>query len=274
MLLSPLLLLVLALAGVGAGAWWRRRWMRNASIAAVVVALAAMTPLVANALVAMVEGKVVEGKVVEGTVVEGTVVEGEVVEGKAVAGAARARDAHAPADACADADAVVFLSGGVQRAPATGHDLAALGPDTLARTFALLGRRIPEGVPVVVSGGGPFAVPEADVIAVLLRALDPEPPRLLLERTSRSTWDSALAVRALLPPAVERIALATSALHLPRSALVYRAAGFQVCGWPLLTQFQQVDGWGALLPQSSALRKTEAALHELVGMAWYRMRLD
>ena len=237
MLLSPLVLLLAGLLLLGMAARRRQRRLRLLAIGCVLAALLAMTPLVANGLVFAVE-----------------------------------RQARAGDGACDGIEAVVFLSGGVDQAPASASDLAALTADSVSRVFALARRELEPALPLVVSGGGPFNVAEADVIVTLMRGLGIGSEQVLLESRSGSTWESAVAVAQLLP-GVQRIALASSALHLPRAMLVFRAAGFEVCPWPLQSRWQAPRGAWSLLPQSSGLGKTEAALHEMVGMLWYRWRL-
>jgi uncharacterized SAM-binding protein YcdF (DUF218 family) len=236
LLLSPMTLVLLGLVLAALALLRHRRWLVLASAALLLAGIAAMTPLVANALVRAVESR------------------------------PQVRE-------CAGLQAVVFLSGGVQHAPDSEADLGALTTDSVARIFGLARRDLGDTLPLVVSGGGPFTVAESDVVATLMASLGIAPDRVLLEADSHTTWESALAVRRLLPPDVTHVALATSALHLPRSALVYRAAGFDVCPWPLGTRWQAAGGAGALWPQSSGLLKSEAALHEIVGTLWYRLRL-
>ena len=239
LLLSPMTLLLAGLVLAALATLLRyRRWLAIAAVSLVVAGLGLMTPLGGNALVGMVESRAV-----------------------------------ARGGECDDLQAVVFLSGGVQHAPRSGADVGALTPDTVLRVFGLLRRGLDGGLPLVISGGGPYTVAESDVVATLMLQLGIAGDRVLLEPESRTTWDSAWAVRRLLPPPVQRIALASSALHLPRATQVYRAAGFTVCPWPLGWRWQEVEGAGAVWPQSSGLLKSEAALHELVGAAWYRLRL-
>lgn len=238
MLLSPVTLLLAALLLCAAGALAHRRWLRGIGVALLLAALASMTPLVANALV----------------------------------GALEARAVAAPGD-CEDLEAVVFLSGGLQRAPRGGGDVAALTPDTVARVLGLAERGAGQGLPLVVSGGGPYSVAESDVIASLMHRLGIAGDAVQLESSSLTTWDSAASVRRLLPRSTTRIALASSALHLPRAMLAFRAQGFTVCPWPLRSRYLPPELPWSLLPQSSALSKTEAAWHELAGLLWYRVRL-
>lgn len=237
LLLSPMTLLLLGLVLAAVALLRHRRWLMVASAVFLLAGTASMTPLVGNALVHAVESRTPHGT------------------------------------ECAGLQAVVFLSGGVQYAPDSDADLGALTTDSVARVFSLARRDLGDTLPLVVSGGGPHTVAESDVVATLIASLGIAADRVLLESDSNTTWDSARAVRRLLPPDVTHVALATSALHLPRSALVYRAAGFDVCPWPLGTRWQAADGVGALWPQSSGLLKSEAALHEIVGALWYRLRL-
>lgn len=238
MLLSPVTLLVAALLLVAAGWAFRQRWLWLPGATLVLLAMASMTPLLANLLVGAIESRAVPA-----------------------------------AGDCDRLQAVVFLSGGVQRVPQSGSDVAALTPDTVARVLGLAERDGHRGLPLVISGGGPYSVAESDVIASLMQRLGVASDDVQLEPDSHTTWDSAANVRRLLPPSTTRIALASSALHLPRATLVFRAQGFSVCPWPLRSRYLAPELPWALWPQSSALRKTEAAWHELAGLAWYQLRL-
>jgi uncharacterized SAM-binding protein YcdF (DUF218 family) len=235
--LSPLALLLLA--GLILLPALIRRWRLVALLGALLglVAIALMTPLGANALVRVIE-----------------------------------RQAEPAPGECEAIDAIVLLAGGLRRPARHREDFDALTARSLARSFGLIeGRRDPR-LPLVVAGGGRFRISEAEVIGALLQRLDHGHDALLLETASRTTWENASGVRRLLPERIERIALATSALHLPRARRVFREAGFDVCRWPLDSQYIAAGGIGAWWPQTSALAKSEAALHELVGLAYYRFR--
>lgn len=90
------------------------------------------------------------------------------------------------------------------------------------------------------------------------------------ERTSRTTWESARRLSRLQPKLPRRVVLITSAAHMPRAQYAMQEAGFQVC--PLATDRRylpfQLPGY--LIPQRSALEKTEQALHEVAGLLYYR----
>ena len=92
------------------------------------------------------------------------------------------------------------------------------------------------------------------------------------EGNSQTTWENAEQLRALKPALPERIWLVSSALHLPRALIAFRAAGFQPCPYVSDRRYLPPGGIGYYLPQSSALRKSELAIHEIAGELLYRWR--
>lgn len=239
---SPLFVaMVAALLAVVAARFSRRR-LQAAAVGLVFLCLGLATPLGANFLV-------------------------RVAEAPRPAGAVSVRDA------CPDTRTLVFLSGGMRRPARDARDIAALTPETLDRVLALRASGLPEELTLIISGGGPFRVKEAEIIAALVQNLGIEASRVLLEARSISTRTSAVEVARISPPAARRIILATSALHLPRAAWTFRRAGFDVCPWPLNSRYLPVRGPAALLPQSSSLDKSEWALYELLGQVYYRLTI-
>jgi uncharacterized SAM-binding protein YcdF (DUF218 family) len=133
--------------------------------------------------------------------------------------------------------AIVILGGGVlPEAPEYGSP--QLGPHSMERLRygAWLARR--SGKPLAFSGGlgwgnGPTQrEPEASVAQRVLQ----EDYGLALRWTedrSRDTAENADRSAQLLQPAgVRRIALVTSAIHMPRAAAEFRRAGFEVLPAP------------------------------------------
>jgi uncharacterized SAM-binding protein YcdF (DUF218 family) len=212
----------------------RRRGLRVLGFALFLAGWLGSTPLVANLLVGSIE-----------------------------------RRADAGAAQCHDLQAIVLLTGGLLRAPASPDDVQALNTETLQRVMALLDRDDP-ALPLLIAGGGPHAVKESQLAAAFLHRLAPR-RSALLETTSRNTWENASRAAAMLP-APRRIALATSALHMPRAKRAFETAGFSVCPWPLNRQYVDATGAWALLPHGTAVRKTEAVAHELGGWIVYGWR--
>ncbi len=238
LLLSPLFdALALAwLAWASASAGWRRLSAVAGCGAAVMLLL--MTPAAANTLLRLVEAE------------------------------------PTPAPCAGEADRFhVLLAGGTARAPLDDADFGALSADSLARTgrFARQFGSAPVTRLAVVSGGG-RPEPEGRLMAALLERAGWPRAQLQLETGSVDTWTSAAEVRRLYGGRGSRIVLSTSALHLPRAVLAYRAHGFDVCANPLFSDFVAAGPAASFVPQAGALAKTESVVHELVGMAYYRLR--
>ncbi len=169
----------------------------------------------------------------------------------------------------------VLLAGGVRRSPAGATDVAALNDSAVQRTLAAanLMRERP-GTELVISGGSRpgDAVAESTLMAELAGRLGVPAAAIRTETGSRTTWDNATGVRALKPPVPRRIWLLTSALHMPRALIAFRAAGFEPCAWPVDFRTTRLRDFDDFLPRGGAVARTEAVLHELVGELAYRWR--
>lgn len=167
---------------------------------------------------------------------------------------------------------IVVLSGGTYRLPRSPEDFAALDASSLHRLFAgvALWRDIPDAR-LVISGGGK-RVPESLLLAGLAERMGVPRDAVQIEQRSRTTWENALYTARLSPAVPQRIWLVTSSLHMPRALGAFRAVGFQPCAWPsesLREPFSPSIGY--FMPQNSSLGKADAAIHELIGGAVYRI---
>jgi uncharacterized SAM-binding protein YcdF (DUF218 family) len=231
-LLSPM-----ALALLGALALWsmrklRQRWPVRLVWMAELLLLLSLTPLGANLLVAFVESA-----------------------------APRADQCLSPAP-----QAIVVLSGGLDREPAAASDLNSLATSTIRRLVAGSDLyAMTPGATLYLSGGGPFGISESEVMRDLAQRLGIAPSAIHIETTSQNTLENARDLQRISPAPPRRIWLVTSALHLPRALHTFAAAGFDPCGYPADSQYIAPDGPGYLLPQASAAKKSEAALHEIIG---------
>jgi len=178
-------------------------------------------------------------------------------------------------DACAapqPAD-VVLLAGGVRRLPLDARDYGALSGPSVRRTIdaVTLVRSLPDARLVITGTGKEESVPESEVMAELARQMGVSAQAIRVETSALTTWENAARVRALDPALPARIWLVTSALHMPRALIAFRAAGFEPCSYPsdfLSGPFRARD----VLPRGSAVANSEAALHEIVGEFVYRLR--
>lgn len=174
-------------------------------------------------------------------------------------------------------DGIIVLGGGFEGAvnlARGGYELNASG-DRFVET-AILARRYPD-VPVVITGGSGSMLLEgegdADTAPRLLAALGIEPDRFVLENRSRNTDENAAFTRDMVDPQPGQTwLLVTSAFHMPRSVLLFRAAGFDVTPWP--TDYRTA-GTETLGPaQSNAITNlhiTTIAIREWIGLIAYRL---
>ncbi|MBL8383516.1 MAG: YdcF family protein [Burkholderiales bacterium] len=237
----PLFVLPLALAlGLAAYGAARRRlkwvWI------AIVALYAAATPLAGGALFGLVE-----------------------------AGMAR-RDART----VARADAVVVLSGMLHGVAGPGGAVMEwTDPDRFFGGVELFRAGV---APRLVFTGG--TVPwlahlptEGAVLKAQAEAMGVPPEAIRVTAEAQNTAEEAAAVRALLGPQAPRIVLVTSAFHMPRAARQFAGAGFVVDAFPVdfkvgTASLTPMD----FLPAAGALALSEAAVRELLGRAFYRIK--
>lgn len=181
---------------------------------------------------------------------------------------------QAPPCASDASQALVLLTGGLDRPARDDQDFAALSPASLRRLFELYDRHLmtPERRLVIAGGGNTGGAHESQLVARMAQRLGLREEQMILDIQSNSTWDNAVETRRLLGAQASGITLVTSAMHMPRSVLAFERQGFKVCAVPVDSVYVPPGGLGYALPQTSSLRKSEAALHEWLGWLSYRLR--
>lgn len=192
-------------------------------------------------------------------------------------------------------DAVVVLAGGVARA---GGLRPVDRPEPITLERLVCGRELMvrgASSTIVLSGGSgePFGdhAPEAPIMAHTLRSLGSargkphssvtldgrQRPAVTLEWTirtearSRTTYENAVETGRLLG-ARTRIALVTSALHMPRAMAVFSRQGFHATPFPCgFLAGPPRSGVMEYVPDVVALKESTSAINEWVGLALYRL---
>jgi uncharacterized SAM-binding protein YcdF (DUF218 family) len=173
-----------------------------------------------------------------------------------------------------EASHIVVLGGGTEigSPEAVGGTLAT---DALKRAVYAQQLHMSTGLPVVLTGGRPPGFPEApaeaELASDLLRSLGSSDEQLLLETESRDTWENARYVDGLI--CNETIVLVTSAYHMPRAVRSFAAHGFTVV--PAPTDYKgERAGYtvDSFLPSIHAFHDSTTALHEYMGLLYYRLR--
>jgi uncharacterized SAM-binding protein YcdF (DUF218 family) len=241
-ILSNPLLLATLLAAVGLGLRaWRRRAGSWFIAAAGSLAYLASTSLVGNALIAPLERSYPPFAASQSSGVRDIV----------VLGSSYMPHDEIPATGALDAAGLARIVEGVR--------LARARPDSR----------------LLVSGGAPAGfAPSALGYAQLAVQLGVERSALVVMDRALDTRQEARALAALLGPSP--FILVTSAYHMPRAMRLMQLEGANPLAAPtgqLSHTGKGAERWG-LIPGSRGLHKTEAALHEYLGLAAIKLRLD
>lgn len=172
------------------------------------------------------------------------------------------------------AQAIVVLGGGrISNAPEyRGQDIPTLQALARLRYAARLQRET--GLPLLTTGGTPDGAsePEADGMARVLREDFAVPVRWTEGRSNNTAENAAFTAALLKPAGISRILLVTDAMHMPRSRAIFETMGFDVVPAPTIFFSRENLSALAFLPGGEGLRRSEHALHEWIGMVWYRLR--
>lgn len=124
------------------------------------------------------------------------------------------------------------------------------------------------GLPVLASGGDG----EAAAIKKQLEG-DFHVPVRWTEGNSLNTEQNAVFSAGILATEhIQRIILVTHALHMPRAQRLFSDTGLEVIPAPTDFSSHAPLKWGDFLPSIQGRKLTASALHEVFGLAWYRMR--
>ncbi|UZD56198.1 YdcF family protein [Caldimonas aquatica] len=180
------------------------------------------------------------------------------------------RSAHRP-QADPRSVIVVLASGEIAGTAAAPH--TRLDADGWERVHAAVSLWRRTGGRLLMAGG-PKGIPPAESFAARMAAVAvsmgvPEQAIVLSPDTSR-THEDLLWARKRLGDHEGPIWLVTSALHMPRSLAVARSLDWDVRPWPC--GFRQIERptWRAWLPNNGGPQLLAQALHEVLGLAYYR----
>lgn len=174
-------------------------------------------------------------------------------------------------------DVIILLGGGIiDRVP----DLTG----TAVPTPLMMGRIVTAvrlyqrlRLPIIVTGGRVFddgALAEAPVVRRFLVDLGVPEKMVTLEDRARDTAQNARLTAAICRQlGFSRPILLTAAYHLKRAGMAFDAAGMKYTPFPayFLGSRNTPFTWRHLLPQASVFSASANALHEYLGILYYRM---
>ena len=130
-------------------------------------------------------------------------------------------------------------------------------------------------LPIVASGGsaGQGMQPVAAVMRRELLERGVPDEMIWVEGRSSNTYGNAVeTAHLLMPKGMRRIVLVTEAFHMPRAVGCFRKQGFEVLPAAASYRTLQLHSWGEfLLPRVWAVEVEQEAIHEWVGLAWYKI---
>ena len=168
---------------------------------------------------------------------------------------------------------VVLAAGSHASAKEYGKDID--GAATLQRNqyAAFLYKQVK--LPVLVTGGlfEPKQLPESAIMADTLKnSFDVEVR--WEEDKARNTAENAIFSAAILKGnGINKIYLVTHSSHMSRAVMMFEQEGINVTPAPTIFTFDVNDpDWSYYIPSASALYGTRTALHEYIGLLWYKLR--
>lgn len=172
-----------------------------------------------------------------------------------------------------EADVIVILGGG--RIPGSvefGGDTPGRFTLERVRYGAWLAKKLRK--PILVTGGSPDGgIPEGEMMRASLEQEFAVKDVRWVEAASNNTRENArLSARLLKTAGIDRVYLVTHAWHLARATPEFEATGLRVIpagtGYSLPERANPLD----YVPNAKALHDSGLAVHEWIGLLWYRIR--
>jgi len=179
------------------------------------------------------------------------------------------RDNPLPAES---AEAIVILSGTVH-SPLPNRPYAFAAQNTYERLqHGIWLYKNWNSLPILVCGGGWSNEPFSSTMKHVLETEGVPSELVWVESLSRSTHENAVyGSKILHKHGVSHIALVVEASSMPRAAASFRKLGINVVPAPF--RFNELHrNLMDVLPGWQALATNGETIHELAGLAWYRLR--
>jgi len=174
----------------------------------------------------------------------------------------------------ANAQAIVVLGAGRQSNAPEYHHRDAPGYLALARLQYAARLQRESHLPVLVTGGktDDSTESEAEVMARSLREDFGVAVRWQENEAHDTVQNAALSAAILRQAGIQHVLLVTDAVHMPRALASFQRTGLDVL--PAATVFFSHERRGPYdyLPSGEGLRRSNYALHEWIGLAWYKIR--
>lgn len=168
---------------------------------------------------------------------------------------------------------IVVLGGGINyNIPGKDGELSKASLERLVRGYRLQDKL---GSSIIYSGGvavGQTGVSEADIAQNWLQEMGVPENKIIKEDQARTTYENGVYIKKWMKNNdINNIYLVTSALHMPRSSAVF--SNLNINFIPVISgySYNHKLSWLDYLPNRSALTANLAAIHEWLGLIWYKL---
>ena len=174
-------------------------------------------------------------------------------------------------------DVIILLGGGMIRQVPDLSGQSAPASSTIGRIVAAVRLYQRVQLPIIVSGGRVHDDTDSAVASIAKRFLvDLGVPadRIIVEDRARDTAQNARLTTVICRQrGFSRPILLTAAYHLKRARMAFDAAGLPVTPFPAyyLGSRDVAYTWRHLLPRAGSLQTSASALHEYLGLLYYRL---
>jgi len=172
-----------------------------------------------------------------------------------------------------DAEVIVILGGGIQSsAPEYGNG-ATINARTLERVRYGASLHRKTGKPILVTGGAPEGyAAEGPIMRSVLENEFGVPVGWVESKSLNTRENARFSARILKQAGIRRIYLVSHSWHLPRAIPEFEREGLEVVpagtGYVSTENVRPFD----LVPGYRAVTNSALALHEWIGLVWYRVQ--
>ena len=184
-----------------------------------------------------------------------------------------AAESHAPANVttAADAQAIVVLAGDASHGRNGVAD--GVGPLTLDRLHLAASVYRAHHLPILLTGGSETDTEEslAHFMAEVLESDYGIKPTWIEDKSKNTFQNASYSAAILRTNNISRVIIVSQAWHLPRALWAFSQAGITAIPAPAhQTYIGQQNDVSDFLPNYRSFAKSFYALHELLGLAYYR----
>ncbi len=172
------------------------------------------------------------------------------------------------------ADAIVVLGGGTYFNAPEYSGIDTVGDSSLVRLRYAAKLQRETGKPILVTGGKPLGnnLSEAQQMKAVLEKEFNVPVQWTEDASDNTLENARYSYQLLQKAGIKRIYLVTHAWHMPRSAMTFQAAGFEVVPAPTAFTTRYQTDLLSFIPNTESLNDSRIFMHELIGLLWYRLK--